>query len=237
MRNARSISDCVISISSKITLYSEASMSTKKFKILETYRCMAVVSFDLPKPQIAFTFQIGANQIIVGWHLLCFVISTNMILWASIYFDFCEATTFVEFSNTFFPIITAFVSICSCTLQITLRSKIIDLIDDLEMVIEARKWTFSKQIYIYESCVLAVYALSIVGIQRPESKILYEKSNAFVQKWTNIVYYFLSKLAVPSLMSIFIFSSYFLYFIVELKENAFHLPFVTWYVSISLSEV
>lgn len=61
------------------------------------------------------------------------------------------------------------------------------------------------------------------------SKVLYEKANKFVEKWTMFVHYFLSKVAVPCIMSVFIILSYALYFETDLKKEAFYLPYAVWY--------
>lgn len=55
------------------------------------------------------------------------------------------------------------------------------------------------------------------------------EANKFIEKWTKIVYYFLSEIATPCVMSGFIILSYVLYFIVDSKKEAFYLPFATWY--------
>lgn len=66
-------------------------------------------------------------------------------------------------------------------------------------------------------------------MQNPPSKEIYEMANGFVEKWTKIIYFFLSKIAAQSIMGAFAILSYGLYFTTDLKEKAFLLPFETWY--------
>lgn len=73
------------------------------------------------------------------------------------------------------------------------------------------------------------YCLHIVGIQKPLNKHFYEEASGFVEKWTKIIHFFLSKIASQSLISGFIVLSYILYFIVDLKEDSFYLLFNLWY--------
>lgn len=120
---------------------------SKAFKILQTYQRISIVPFDLPKNQIAFTLQYGAadaTQINVSWHLLCYFVFANLFVSSSVYFLYFEATSFVEFSNTLFPTITAIVSLCSAILQIIFRSKTIEIIDNFQKVMDRRKLNLFK---------------------------------------------------------------------------------------------
>lgn len=118
-------------------------MLNKKFNFLETYKRVVIVPFDSTGIPIVFGFQHdvpNATQINIGSHFLFATISISLYLGSSIYFFFFEATSFVQHSDTFYPIITLIVGLCSCILQIIVRPKMIEMIDNFEMVINERKF-------------------------------------------------------------------------------------------------
>lgn len=117
-------------------------MSDEKLKILETYKQKAMIPFDSTESRIAFTLEnnrSGGVRMNVSWKLLLAITCGILYLYSLICFLCFEANTFVEFSDTFYPIATIFVGFFSCTHQIIVRSKSIQLIDNFEMMIEKRK--------------------------------------------------------------------------------------------------
>lgn len=117
-------------------------MSNSKLKVLETYQRTVMTPFDTDGASIAFTFKhevSNSTEINISWRLVFAVIFTALYICSSIYFCVFEATSFMEYSDAFFPIVTMTVALCSCKLQIIVRPKVIELIKNVEMVIEDRK--------------------------------------------------------------------------------------------------
>lgn len=117
-------------------------MWNKKLKILDTYKRTAMIPFDSIESRIAFTFKHDLSKLIeidVSWRILIAIVIINVCLCLWICFLFFEANTFVEYSDTFFPIATILIGFSSCILQVIARSKVIELIYNFEMVIEERK--------------------------------------------------------------------------------------------------
>lgn len=113
-----------------------------KMKFLETFKKTAMIPFDSTGISIAFCFRHDVSnsvQIDVTWHFLSAAIFTSLYLCSLIYFFFCVANTFVEYSDTFFPFIQMIVGLCSSILQIIVRPKIITMIETFETVVEERK--------------------------------------------------------------------------------------------------
>lgn len=117
-------------------------MFHKKLKVLKTYKQTAIIPFDSIGTRIAFMLEndaLDSVQINITWHLLFAIICINLYLGSLICFLLFEANAFVEFSDTFFPIATILVANFICILHVIVRSRTIEIIDNLEMVIEKRK--------------------------------------------------------------------------------------------------
>lgn len=115
-------------------------MPNEKMKILETYKRTAV--FPIDTNERAFTLHFGVSNstpINVTWQTLATLILASFFLFSlAIHFIF-EVNTFAEYSQTFFPMATSFVALCSCAIQVIVKGQMIALIDNIEMVIEERK--------------------------------------------------------------------------------------------------
>lgn len=117
-------------------------MLNKNLKVLETYKRTAIIPFDSTGASIVFTFKYNVSnttQVNISWHLLIAIIFTTLYICSSLCFCFFEATTFVDYSDAFFPTVTLTVALCSCILQIIVRPKLIEIIENFEMVFEERK--------------------------------------------------------------------------------------------------
>lgn len=117
-------------------------MLSEKLNFLDTYKQTATIPFDSTGASIAFSFKhntLHSTAINISWHLVLAVIFTTLYICSSIYFCFFKATTFMEYSDTFFPSVTMTVGLCSCILQIIVRPKMIELIKNFQMMIEERK--------------------------------------------------------------------------------------------------
>lgn len=63
----------------------------------------------------------------------------------------------------------------------------------------------------------------------PVAKKLYEKTNAMVERWSELLYMGLVKISIPLVTLPFLILSYFLYFTTDLGSDSFLLPFLVWY--------
>lgn len=61
------------------------------------------------------------------------------------------------------------------------------------------------------------------------SKPIYEEANAFVEKWSNLIYFAFVKVTFPGILVPYLIRAlYVSYFTTDLIEDAFQLPFIIW---------
>lgn len=191
-----------------------------------------MIPFDSAGASTAFVFKDNKSNsagINISWHFVVAMVFLTMHVCSSIYFCLFRATTFMEYSDAFYATITVAVALCSCILQIIVRPKMIALIDNFEIVIKNRKSFDIFDSYIFGLNQMKL-CLSIKGAQNRLSKEFYVEGNEFVEKWTKIIYFFLTNVASQSIMISFMVLSYTLYFVVDSGKESFNLPLVIWSV-------
>lgn len=63
----------------------------------------------------------------------------------------------------------------------------------------------------------------------PAAKTIYVETNELIEKWFELFFFVFCKITVPSLMIPYLVSCYYLYFVMDAKDEAFLLPFLAWY--------
>lgn len=68
----------------------------------------------------------------------------------------------------------------------------------------------------------------ILGSKNPPSKVLYDKTNGKIEKWSKILYFLMVKLTPMSWLLPKVIISLFLYFTTDLGNDALELPSPMW---------
>lgn len=68
-----------------------------------------------------------------------------------------------------------------------------------------------------------------LGLKNPLSKSIYENMNAFVEKWSKIIYFVSMRITFPCVSIPYAIWSYYQYYTTDLGPAAFHLPFPFWW--------
>lgn len=145
---------------------------------------------------------------------------------AVILFDAVEANSFQEYAESFYPITTLFFHACSPMALIDCESKMLELINHFEQVIESRKY-FQNVLGIQIDKQNNEMSNAIIGLVNPITKPIYNGIYSSIEKWTRILIAF-GSLSLLSASIPFFVASYFLYFATDLGREAFWLPFSIW---------
>lgn len=157
----------------------------------------------------------------------------SMLLTAFLFF---EANTFDEYSDAFYPLATIGVGIFNWSVYVRNKNTIFGLIDNFDRMIDTRKFTkhlkMNSSLYSLEQDWTEFSPTNIhspPGLKNPVSKAIYEEMNAFVEKWSKIIYFVSMRITFPCVTIPYAIWSYIQYFTTDLGPDAFHLPFPFWY--------
>ena len=70
--------------------------------------------------------------------------------------------------------------------------------------------------------------IKILGLKNPSSKVLYEKTNRSVEKWSKIIFFVMVKITPIAWLLPKVIISLFLYFTTDLGNDALELPSPMW---------
>lgn len=146
-------------------------------------------------------------------------------VFSSLAFFIYEAETLEERENIFFDIITLGTAAFYLAIYIWKTKAIFKFMANIERVIQ-------KSVYnsIILRQILKVIASKLVtGLTNNLSKNLYMETNQRAEKLCQILHFALTKVSVPCVMMPKLIISYFLYYAMDERDEAFQLPTPKWY--------
>lgn len=76
-----------------------------------------------------------------------------------------------------------------------------------------------------------LFPFSFVGLTHPAVRAIYEQVNPQLEKWCDFVIFFAINVLYPTAMLTIFTISYAIYFMADLGNEAFLMPFPYWYVT------
>lgn len=141
---------------------------------------------------------------------------------------FFEDGTFQAYSEIFYLLATVGINTIISGYIYTKRSKLSAFINKVDHSI--RKSKIPNYFHI-----LYLFLPFVLGFVNPAARTIYVESNELIEKWFELFYFVLCKITPPCLITPYLVSCYYLYFVTDAKDEAFALPFLAWYKLTSIN--
>lgn len=153
-------------------------------------------------------------------HILAYVL---LITLSCAHFAYATEAA-MEYVKLFFMTSVAFIALISYLSYRLNTQKVFKIIDALEQAInKSELWlrTIFQQI--------SKKINKILGLERPESKAMYEKINQLAEKLSKLAVFFFRKVSIPFVIIPTTVKCYFTYYTTDLGTAAFELPIPMWW--------
>lgn len=154
------------------------------------------------------------------------LILIQFLILSCIFFLF-KTETFSQYAESFYTTSTMLATCCNFAVRIVKLKEEFDLVQSFENMIHKRKYIWG-QIKFDKQKVIEIY--SNLGLENDRSKIIYERVNSKVEKFTEFLNYACMNITLPCLLVPNFVTSYVDYFLSEAGDEAYRLPFLIWLV-------
>lgn len=147
-------------------------------------------------------------------------------------FFFFEAETLLDYSDSLFAFSGVDIGFLMLTIILIKAVEVFKLIESFEAIIQRRE--FMKYIIISELInkstrrLREIFKFKIAGLKNTRTKIIFERTNQQVEKWTGLMWLYIGKLTPALVLLSCALEICYTYYTGDLKEEDFRLPYPCW---------
>lgn len=201
----------------KFTILPAILPTMKIFQSVQTYFAQLGIE---PQSQFGRKFPFELENVVI-------IVFTSVTFLLCCLFISIEASNFKEYSNCAFSIVTFFMGTFDFAIHVWKMEELFQFIKKLEHFIQKSKYFLKrKEFFGFEK--LSIFIYRYLGLAKPTSREMYEKSNAKIEKWSKIVHSAMMIVTLPCIMVSILVAGYVMYFITDAGVEAFQLLSFAW---------
>lgn len=176
--------------------------------------------------------QVFENSLRLNVRIVFVVVAYGLFGIGTTMFFFVEAETLLDYSDSLFAFSGVDIGFFMLTIILIKVVEIFKLIESFEDIIQRRE--FMNYNFISESIdkstrrLRGIFKFKITGLENTRSKVIFERTNQQVEKWTGLMWLCIGKLTPALVLLSCALESCYTYYADDLKEEDFHLPYPCW---------